>query len=243
MLDNPLVTVMAFGTPQEAAIAQGFLDNHGISSHVQGAEIAATLFYVGTALGGVKLQVASSQVEKARRLLDEEFDTTRVTGPWTCPRCREQVDAGYEVCWSCGTVMGDDVVQEPVVHEDEHDDRKVSAEPADGPSEIEPTADGNTPEREADAVLNRAWKAMVFGVLLCPFQFYALYLLISIPSQDLSRKARRRFWTMYAIILAYLAVVVIVFFSCVSPLFRSDRDPHPDWEPLKPVEQRIEFDF
>jgi hypothetical protein len=25
---------------------------------------------------------------------------------WTCPKCREEVDAGFEVCWQCGTTPG-----------------------------------------------------------------------------------------------------------------------------------------
>lgn len=24
---------------------------------------------------------------------------------WTCPKCAEEVDAGFEICWACGTAM------------------------------------------------------------------------------------------------------------------------------------------
>ncbi len=65
MPDEPLITIRNFGTPQEAAIAQSLIGNYDIPSFVQGGEVATTLFYVGTALGGVRLDVPESQAERA----------------------------------------------------------------------------------------------------------------------------------------------------------------------------------
>jgi len=85
--DEPLLTIRNFATQQEAAVAQGVLENHRIPSYVQGGQVATMLFYIGTALGGVKLQVPQSLAEEAAELLSGEFVTPDDVPAWRCPDC------------------------------------------------------------------------------------------------------------------------------------------------------------
>lgn len=188
MLEDPLVTVMTFGTPQEAAVAQGFLENHGIESFAQGCEAANTLFIVGTALGGVRVQVASSQAENARRLLTEEFESSPPIQAWTCPQCGERVDAGYEVCWSCGTVLEEDALER-------HPAEALDAEISD--------------EERADAILHRAWIAALLGFLFFPFGLYALWLVLSFSKEHLRNESRVKYWATFGVSMWHLFFLLV----------------------------------
>ena len=98
-----LETIGAYPSIIEASIVRGRLDQAGIRSWMQNELTSGQLFQVGLALGGVTLQVASVDLKRTRELMAE--DAERVAGelssPWTCSRCGSEVDAGFEVCWSC----------------------------------------------------------------------------------------------------------------------------------------------
>ena len=34
---------------------------------------------------------------------DESVDSESNAGPWICPKCRESLEANFDICWSCGT--------------------------------------------------------------------------------------------------------------------------------------------
>jgi hypothetical protein len=34
---------------------------------------------------------------------DDPADSESNAGPWICPKCRESIEANFDVCWSCGT--------------------------------------------------------------------------------------------------------------------------------------------
>ena len=69
-MSEPLVTVATFPNPVEAQIARNALADEGIAAYLADAETVGMLWHVGTALGGVKVQVAEADLERARRVLE-----------------------------------------------------------------------------------------------------------------------------------------------------------------------------
>jgi hypothetical protein len=110
-----LVTVAIFETAVEASPARAMLEAEGIQTYLQGEVTGYMLWYMWPGLGGVKLQVENKDVQQATELLrkyldeaenEEDAKTSHVPN-WVCPRCGAEVDAGFEICWSCGTVIDD----------------------------------------------------------------------------------------------------------------------------------------
>lgn len=160
MGDRSLITVATFGSPAEATLARGRLEEQGIAAFLQGAETGTTLWHVGTALGGVKLQVARSDLARAKELLESEEAPSSV-GPWTCATCGSQVDEGFEVCWSCGATFDaqPEAAREP---------GPAAAEVAPPESEaVQPSAPESSRE-QAEELLARAWRASLIGIVLFP---------------------------------------------------------------------------
>ena len=100
-------TVGVYSSLTEASIVRGRLDQAGIRSWMQEELTAGQLFQVGTALGGIKLQGADSDLQRARELIADGPSQETTGSPWTCPRCGSDGDAGFEVCWSCQATRAD----------------------------------------------------------------------------------------------------------------------------------------
>ena len=100
-------TVGVYSSITEASIVRGRLDQAGIRSWMQEELTAGQLFQVGTALGGVKLQVANNDLQRARELIADEPSQGTTGAAWNCPRCGSDVDAGFEICWSCQATRAD----------------------------------------------------------------------------------------------------------------------------------------
>ncbi|BBO33025.1 putative signal transducing protein [Lacipirellula parvula] len=66
-----LVTVASFGSVTEAEIAQQCLAAAGIESYLVDAAMVGTMWHLGVAMGGVKLQVAETDALEAAELLTE----------------------------------------------------------------------------------------------------------------------------------------------------------------------------
>ncbi len=106
--DQTLETVGVYPSITEASIVRGQLDQAGIRSWLQEELTSGQLFQVGTALGGVTLQVASGDLQRVHELFAEHnTNGTSQSPPWTCPRCGNDVDGGFEICWSCQASRSD----------------------------------------------------------------------------------------------------------------------------------------
>lgn len=105
--DRTMETVGVYPSITEASIVRGRLDQAGIRSWMQEELTAGQLFQVGTALGGVKLQVADNDLQRARELIADEPSQGTTGAAWNCPRCGSDVDAGFEICWSCQATRAD----------------------------------------------------------------------------------------------------------------------------------------
>ncbi len=83
-MSGRLVTVGTFATPAEAGIVRNHLEADGIRAFLADEAIVGMAWHLGTAVGGVKLQVAKDDVERAVSVIsahrtasiaDEEWQT------------------------------------------------------------------------------------------------------------------------------------------------------------------------
>lgn len=196
-----LVTLAAYPNPQEASIARAVLAYVGIDAYLIGAETVNALWYVGTALGGVKLQVAQRDVDQASKTLRDiqSINNSESIGPWKCPSCDVRVDAGFEICWSCGAVADSQAAETAPDQEDEFSNASTpvaAADDSEHPAEVASLA--------ADATALRAWRSAVFGIGLSPLLFYSFYLLLTLVGEELSPAGTRRFY-------GALVVLTVIF--------------------------------
>jgi hypothetical protein len=98
----------------EAHVVRGRLEAEGIDVFVSDDVAVGTLSYIGSALGGVKVNVRERDFERARDVLvsiqAETGSDTANEAPhaapkssWICASCGERVPWEFDVCWSCGT--------------------------------------------------------------------------------------------------------------------------------------------
>ncbi len=69
MSDDELVTIRKYGSPQDAHLAKSVLTGDGIRACVADDSTTSWLWYLGTALGGAKLQVARRDAVRATDVL------------------------------------------------------------------------------------------------------------------------------------------------------------------------------
>jgi len=173
-LNDGMVTIATYASPQEASIPHGALIEEGIAAYLANEETANTLSYVGSAVGGVQLQVRREDAQRAADFLAQiHGDEPSATTPaWVCPNCEAEVDAGFEVCWSCGHQADSNSI----------------------PSDSPPRHDTADADAEGDEVARRAWRAAVLGIGVCPLLIYALILIFSASRKELSSTGARYFY-------------------------------------------------
>ncbi len=210
MLADDLVTIATYGTPQEASIAKGLLEDEGIHCYLVGTESGHMLSIVGAgnALGGVKLQVAEHAGEAAQ-ILDtlEDPETSAAIPAWSCARCGEHVDAGFDVCWSCG-VSFEEAESTPSVDLPAH----IAQTNTDDFEEESVEETGSDDRREStEELASRAFKAAVLGIGLIPLEFYAFYLLVKLSGHELSGSALKKYYAGTGIVLFMLIASMVLF--------------------------------
>ncbi|SEL02024.1 Putative signal transducing protein [Atopomonas hussainii] len=97
MSAQQLCTIARYSFPHEAHIARASLEAAGIAAYVQDEHTVNMNWLYSNALGGVRLQVAATDVAQALALLGEDFSTTLAPSdeaephtPPACPRCAGQ---------------------------------------------------------------------------------------------------------------------------------------------------------
>jgi hypothetical protein len=193
-----LVTIARFAHAAEAHAARNRLERAGILAVVSDETVANLLSYIGSAVGGVRLQVGASDAQRAGEVLlglaDHELPDD-LKGYWRCRDCQQIVDPGFDVCWSCSRSR--DEVADPdfrpslAVLADEMDDESAERPPCFEllqPSHESKGVDGRNPYAPSgipsdaaprrgltiapltnrDELAIRAWRASVLGLFLLP---------------------------------------------------------------------------
>lgn len=185
VMSDVLVTVATLNTPTEASLVRNLLDAEGIPVFLSDTEAVGMAWYLGNALGGIKVQVAESDVERAFEVLDDHEPVTITEEDWKIAESFEGESEGEKDEWRDG--------------EEEHNLDEREAEPA----------------TELDAMVNRAYKSAFFGVLFFPLQFYSLALLTKIlmGSHDLNSEQRKKMTIGYILCSVMLTFMFLVFFE------------------------------
>ncbi len=105
-MSDDLRTVARYNTPMEADLARNRLVAAGIQAFTADDQTVGWLWHLGTALQGIKVQVAESDLARAIEVLDYPAGLpaeAEPIEPWACPKCGVQVEGDFEVCWGCGT--------------------------------------------------------------------------------------------------------------------------------------------
>jgi hypothetical protein len=215
MTSEDLVTIAKYGDSQEASLARAMLEDHGITGLVVGGELNSTLWHLGPTISGVELQVPSFEATRASEILESFLDTRNAPtrGDWTCPRCGEKVDAGFDVCWSCGAAV-DEPRHEPA------DSISPTPERAQLPTDEQVPGShdeegGPDPSPTPDDQARRALKAAAYGMLFAPLVFYALFLLLELSATELSKPALKQYYQ-----AAFIVLLMLSFWSFVLWEFR-----------------------
>lgn len=102
--DRDPVTVATFRFLMEAEAARLRLDSEGLTTFLADAETVNTDWFLGNAIGDIKLQVPAAQVAEAGRILEEMHEERR--------RRRERPDGDDpDVCLACGAPLPEDAAQ------------------------------------------------------------------------------------------------------------------------------------
>lgn len=202
MNKSEFTEIANFALEAEASHFQSVLQAEGIPAFIDGAATNTMLSYVGTALGGIRLFVKTSDVNKATQVLgSRNTNSETVDEAWSCGACEVEVDEGFQVCWSCGKERS--VVEGAISKVDK------------------PVVDTSEEKHfNSEASLRRAWRAAVIGLGFLPLltHLYSMFLLIgvSVRGTNLSTQAQKLFyWTLMLNVIA-----VCVWGSILRAMFR-----------------------
>lgn len=95
-----LTTISTFESGVLANVAKNTLEAEGIRAYLSG-EWVSWLLPMGQGFSSIKLQVALSDSTRAVEIL-KPLSEVPAKKAFACSKCGAQIDAGFEVCWSCG---------------------------------------------------------------------------------------------------------------------------------------------
>jgi hypothetical protein len=107
VMHDKLETIATFWNPGEANLARGHLEAEGISTLLANEEHVAATWLIANALGGIKLQVAQRDADRARACL---ADVQSITGHELDEAAMTAIDDAHEDSGSADTADGDDEI-------------------------------------------------------------------------------------------------------------------------------------
>jgi hypothetical protein len=224
-----LIPIASYPTSAEAELACGRLAAAGVPAKLDGAVVADMAWHIGSALGGVKVLVSSDDAEQAHAIL-QETDTEDETPAWDCPVCGAEVDAGFQVCWSCGAAYPESVgspeadnTTADVVTLPERTEVKpcrYCAEDIPASSEVCPLCGEPLQKSAADAKLRDALATALIGIVIFPgilhlYSMYKLYRYFGLCDAE-RREASGLAWVTLVLDLVALVVLYTIFRSVVQ---------------------------
>jgi hypothetical protein len=212
------VQIKSCASAVEAEQIRSVLEEQGVPAFVDGANTNTLLSHVGTALGGVRVFVRADDVEEALEIIESSGGAS---DPWYCGNCREMIEANFDLCWSCGNLRTDVEQPFPLVHGIKHDlgeaaEQEAALPDLSGYDAANPYASPRAPamatapiepageiSEEAEAMLLRAWRASIIGIVFLPFvlHLYSMYLLIRAASttRAFTPQGEKRFYRAMAV--------------------------------------------
>jgi hypothetical protein len=94
-----LVTVAVFGTPAEAMIAKNRLEVDGIRALVADETTVGMAWHLGTAVGGIKLQVVQDDAELALSILESNEAVSISEEQWASHGADDESEVGWRSAW------------------------------------------------------------------------------------------------------------------------------------------------
>ncbi|AEM70112.1 hypothetical protein Murru_1068 [Allomuricauda ruestringensis DSM 13258] len=103
-MKNEFYTLGSFEFPADAVVIKGKLEAEGIAVFLKDENTINSDPLISAALGGVKLQVYSSDKERAKEIFDEvrNYATDEFGNPVVCPNCKATKS---EIYYSRSTVF------------------------------------------------------------------------------------------------------------------------------------------
>jgi hypothetical protein len=207
-MPESFVTVATFEKAAEAQLARNRLEEEGIDAFLEGAETAVMFANPG----GVKLQVAAEDEDRARAILGQRRN-------W--PDKPERDDYGLDREASKTAIRGRrfEPVQDDYGLDKEASKTAIRGRPFDVEDEEE-----DLPESPADATARRAWRSAVIGLLICPptLQVYSLWQLLQIPGEEgpLSDTGKRSLYLAIALDAMVFGAVALLWLGLLRGMIR-----------------------
>ncbi len=225
MVTSDFVEIASYANAVEAEHTRALLEENGLSAFVDGAAANTALSYVGTAIGGVRVFVRAGDTEQALGIIENVFEESDTSAaPWFCGRCAETVDGTFDVCWSCGEVRasaerpfpvapdvapsrpgteGDSDANWPALDNSCYDQSNPYASPMTAETIAAPGDEGAQISPWAEAMLLRAWRASILGLVFLPFvlHLYSMYLLAraAMTAGKFSPDGEKRFYRAFGV--------------------------------------------
>jgi Putative prokaryotic signal transducing protein len=194
-MNEELVTAAEFGDHTQAVVARMHLEEAGIPAFLSDEWMSQGLFELGSAAGGVRIQVPASRVEEAVRLINDRLPEHAAAVNWS------EVDVGQPEMM--GSIDDEGTAAEPSAE---------TSSPAEPVTEIEP-ADLTLRERRANRIILGA----LIGVFCLPVYFLAVWRLIQIAnSTERLRPEYERKANIGALIIGVTFPFVLPFCFCFA---------------------------
>jgi hypothetical protein len=195
-----LVTLAAYQNAMQAALVKNQLEAAGIRAVLDNEHTASNFWHLSNAIGGIKVQVAEEDFERASVVLDELEGKIR------------HVDE-----------KDDERAAADSTTESEHEETGAEA-PEPKPGEDDEPDDPPLNAREDSA--ERAYRTVLIGYVVWPLQLYAAWLLADVWQSDLPMRPaiqRRLYWTIalhLPMLLIALLVIGLFLRGVATPSFR-----------------------
>jgi hypothetical protein len=192
--DEP-VTIAVFDNPVQANLVKNQLADEGVQARLVDEHSVGMNWMLTNAIGGIKLVVRGSDYQDANKILDR----------WSAER-EGQVGAPAD---------GHDETEDAAEHDE--NEAQGRSEKRRNPRAARTHSRDKTSSREQDA--QRALFAAVLGLLFCPLELYASWLLLGVwlSEERLDPAYRRKAWAALAFnvpaLLIYLLGMKAMFFS------------------------------